>query len=96
LRRPKYTGTADLQYRHGKADLDFGVISRGRGYDVGETGAQIFGGYTRFDLSTGYTLKGSLKIYARINNIFDASYEEIVGYPAAGRKFVVGLQTGLF
>jgi vitamin B12 transporter len=96
LRRPKYNATADLIYRRGKADFDFGVVSRGRGYDVGQAGTAIFGGHTRFDLAAGYSLRDSLKVYARINNLFDSSYQEVIGYPAPGRQFVIGLQTGVF
>ena len=96
LRRPKYTAAADLIYRRGKAEVDFGVISRGRSYDVGQTGAAIFGGYSRFDLAASYGVRDNLRVYARLNNLFDREFEEIVGYPAPGRQFVVGLQTGIF
>ena len=96
LRRPKYTAAADLIYRKGKAEFDLGVISRGRSYDVGQTGAAIFGGYSRFDLAASYGVRDNVRVYARLNNIFDREFQEIVGYPTPGRQFVVGVQTGIF
>jgi vitamin B12 transporter len=96
LRRPKYNTAADLLYRHNKTEFDFGVISTGRRFDVGNSGTGIFGGYTRFDLTASYQVRPQVKVYARLQNIFDHKYEEVVGYPSPGRSFVIGLQTGIF
>jgi vitamin B12 transporter len=96
VRRPKYTTAADLLYRRDKTEFDLGVISVGRRFDVGQAGTQIFGGFTCLDFSVGYNVRPGLKVYARLQNILDREYEEVTGYPAQGRNFVIGLQTGIF
>ncbi|HEX8834675.1 MAG TPA: TonB-dependent receptor, partial [Abditibacteriaceae bacterium] len=90
LRRPKYTAAADLLYRRNKAEFDLGVVSYGRRFDVGQTGAQIFGGYTRVDFTAGYEVRPGLKVYSRVQNLLNRRYEEVVGYPAPRLNFVVG------
>lgn len=97
LRRPKFNTTADLIYRKNKIRADFGLVAQGERFDISPSYAvEKFRGFTRFDLTLGYTLKPQTEIYARIGNILDKKYDEAAGFPSPSRNFVVGLQRGAF
>jgi vitamin B12 transporter len=49
-------------------------------------------GFTTFDLAVAWRPWTSLSITARAVNLLDADYEEVLGYPAAGRRFIAGLR----
>ncbi len=40
--------------------------------------------WSRIDLTSNYTMNDSLEIYARIENIFDTQYQQILGYGTPG------------
>jgi outer membrane receptor protein involved in Fe transport len=44
--------------------------------------------------STGATVRAAryLDVYARVENIFNRTYEEAFGFPALGRRFTAGLR----
>jgi vitamin B12 transporter len=103
LRRPKFTTTADLIAQRGKVSADLGFIAQGRRYDndfqapaVGGRGANIYGGYTRFDFTLGYDVKAGVQVYGRFQNIFDRDYYEAAGFHSPGFNFVVGVKTAAF
>ena len=48
--------------------------------------------YTKIDLSTSYCLTNNFQIFARIENLFDKSYEEVRGYATQGRSFYAGVK----
>ncbi|HMD41935.1 MAG TPA: TonB-dependent receptor [Candidatus Acidoferrum sp.] len=49
-------------------------------------------GYARFDFSTTYNFYRGLNVYARLTNLFDKQYQEVLGYPALGRAAIIGLR----
>ena len=49
-------------------------------------------GYARFDFSTNYDCYRGLNVYARVTNLLDEQYQEVLGYPAQGRAVVIGLR----
>jgi vitamin B12 transporter len=49
-------------------------------------------GYARFDLATAYRFDRGLSFYARITNLFDRRYQDVLGYPALGRDFRLGMK----
>lgn len=44
------------------------------------------------DLSASFALRPSIELYGRIENLFDADYEEVLGYYTAGRAAYVGVR----
>ena len=50
------------------------------------------GGFTTFDLSTGYKFNPMLSINGSISNIFDVEQREFVGSPSIGRLFAIELK----
>jgi len=49
-------------------------------------------GYTTVDLAVAWQPWDQLAITARATNIFDEDYQEVLGYPAPGRRFFAGLR----
>jgi len=48
--------------------------------------------YYTVDISVAWKAWETLAVTGRILNVFDEGYQEVVGYPALGRRFVVGLR----
>jgi vitamin B12 transporter len=97
VRRPKFSTSADLIYRRGKAQFDLGVVAQGRRFDIGPTFTpQQFAGYTRFDLTAGYDIHPGVQAYVRAQNLFNRKYEEVAGFRSPRFNFVVGLTTSAF
>jgi len=48
--------------------------------------------YYTVDISMAWKAWNTLAVTGRVLNVFDESYQEVVGYPASGRRFVVGLR----
>ena len=46
--------------------------------------------WTRFDLNGRWAVSGSLELFARIENILDEDYQQILGYGTPGRSAYVG------
>jgi outer membrane cobalamin receptor len=49
-------------------------------------------GYARFDLATSYEVTRRVTAFGRVENLFDHRYQEIIGFPALGRDFRVGMK----
>ena len=50
--------------------------------------------YLTADLAMAYSLSGGVAFTLRVLNITDAEYEEVLGYPSPGRRFMAGLRFG--
>ena len=97
LRRPKFNTTADLIYRKNRVRAGLGMVAQGERFDISPSySVEKFGGFARFDLSLGYTLKSNHEIYARLGNLTNKRYDEAAGFPAPRFNFVIGLQRGAF
>ena len=46
-------------------------------------------------LGVAFRLVGELELTARVQNLTDEEYQEVAGYPAAGRRFSGGLRWSL-
>ena len=51
--------------------------------------------YTTASLALAYSLWNGVEITGRVLNIADSDYQEILGYPAPGRQYFVGLRLGV-
>ena len=99
LRRPRFSGTADLLYRRKKVHADLGVVAQGQRLDndfFNDTSNRMYNGFGRVDLTTGYDLRRDLQVYTRIQNLFNQKYTEVAGYPAPLFNFVVGFKATTF
>jgi outer membrane cobalamin receptor len=49
-------------------------------------------GYAAFDLAGSYRLAAQATVIARVENLFDKTYQGILGYPALGRGAYIGMR----
>ena len=97
LRRPRFNTTADLIYRKNQISLDLGLVAQGGRFDISPSyDVEKYDGFARFDLTAGYQIQSETELYARLQNLFGARYDEAAGFPAPRFNFVVGLQRGAF
>jgi vitamin B12 transporter len=60
--------------------------------DETATGVVVLDELGVLDLSAGFRLRERVQLYARIENLLDAQYEELTGYNTAGRAAYIGLR----
>jgi outer membrane receptor protein involved in Fe transport len=97
LRRPKHAGSALVTYNKRRWGTTAGVTAVGSRPDSDF----LFGlippiyhaaGYARVDLGGRYDIGHHVTAYANLNNAFDKSYNEVLGYPALGVNVRAGLR----
>jgi outer membrane receptor protein involved in Fe transport len=97
LRRPRHQLAIELSVSAGRLGAYIRGGARARVLDV-EPSFGTFGGlfyspgYSTWNAGGSWHLLGGLQIVARVDNIFDRSYEEALGFPALGRGAHVGLR----
>lgn len=78
LRRPTHKGTFESNYRFvTNADVNLTVLAVGDRDDIYE---KRLASYVVVNLATGYRINESIRLFARIENIFDKDYQQIYGY----------------
>jgi vitamin B12 transporter len=68
----------DLRFSGNRADRSQGLPRR-------------LGGYAVVDLTAAYTVSPQVRLFGRVENLFDRDYERAFGYRQAGRGVFVGL-----
>jgi outer membrane cobalamin receptor len=97
LRRPAQQVSAELRFSVGRFGGFLTAGGRSRTRDV-DPSFGTFGGI--FDapgyavVHTGATWRGphGVDVFARVTNLFDRQYEEILGFPALGRAAMAGIR----
>ena len=105
LRRPRHSGTLNVAWIGDKWELNLDGFFVGRRRDGDPvtfsrflpSGQPIFNdAYQRVDLAGTYRITSRISLFARIENLLNQEYEEVLGYPAyklnfsAGMKFRIG------
>lgn len=96
-RRPRNSGSLSLGWSGGPASAEVSMIHSGEKLDVQPIApyASIEAdAWTTIDVSAEYSL-GSLRPYVRIENLLDERYEEVLGYPSASRRALIGVRWSL-
>jgi vitamin B12 transporter len=93
-RRPMFTGTGELGYRFSDRFTVFSIVRQtGKRYDVvydetlgpfGALGRSQINSFTLVDLGAQFRLNKSLTLSGKVDNIFDADYQEILGFQTRG------------
>ena len=102
-RRPKHKGNLTLNYRNGPFNLNFDSHITGRHLDVDAVNFNTIdkAGFSRFGLASSYTLPWQppgtkqVRLFAKIENLFNKRYEEADGFLARPLNFLIGIQ-GVF
>ncbi|MEE2792808.1 MAG: TonB-dependent receptor [Acidobacteriota bacterium] len=101
LRRPKHSGTLQVNYAYGRVSVHLNVRVTGDRHDAAFLGLSrqsdglpvnitVNSGYTIVSLGGQYRLNNELTLFLRADNLTDELYESVLGYPGLPRTFVVG------
>lgn len=94
LRRPEHLANVGLSYRSDSGKLNLHGFYRATRDAIDE----VFGSAVALedtavlDLGASYRLTESVQLYARIENAFDDSFQEVVDYRAPGRASYLGFR----
>jgi outer membrane receptor protein involved in Fe transport len=97
LRRPAHQWSLDLSAVAGPVTTFISGGARSRVLDV-EPSTGTFGGlhyapgYNVWNAGASWKLARIGELYGRIENLFDETYEEALGFPALGRRATVGVR----
>jgi len=97
LRRPRHQGSIDAAWARGNGGAFLQVLIRGEALDAepafGPSGGLYPNpGYTVANLGGSWKPVRSVELVARVLNLFDRHYEEVLGYPAPGRTAYAGVR----
>lgn len=93
-RRPAHTALVGVDYRHDAFTLGGDVQLIGDSFDDA-------GNFTRLDGYALVTVRGSVtvtdqfELFGRVENLFDAAYQNVAGYGAYGRTASIGVRARL-
>ena len=95
LRRPRHQGSIDAAWTHGSGAAFMQLIVRGQALDAepsfGPSGGLYQNpGHAVANLGGSWRPVRSVEVFARVLNLFDRGYEEVLGYPAPGRTAYAG------
>jgi vitamin B12 transporter len=93
LRRPRHSGGGSISYRRGSFDVLLSASRVGARLDNdfgGPHGEYFNQAYTRLDAIVTYRMGAGTELYLTANNVADARYDEVAGYPAPGARFTLG------
>jgi vitamin B12 transporter len=100
LRRPRHMASLNAQYHFARdrANVNLNISYTGKQLDVFFDPVTFasehveLGSYTVVDLAGAWKLTGELDITARVTNLTDEEYEDLLGYSTRGRAFYAGLR----
>jgi vitamin B12 transporter len=101
IRRPRHAGTIEASWVADRWDVTLDGSMGGRRRDIDPlTGARFNAagqaiyndGYVKLNLSGSYRLSRALRAFARVENLLNQDYQEVIGYPAYRLNFSAGLR----
>ena len=99
VRRPKHSANLLASGSIGRFDYggSLAYVGKRRDTDFDAFPAEVvtLDDYLLASLKVGYRFMPSLEAYARVENAFDANYQDVVGYNTAGRTVYAGLRLRL-
>ena len=98
LRRPDWSGSWTLHgifSHHLSGDLTVLYVGARDDIDPLTFERERAQSYTTGDVTLAYSLWTGVEITGRVLNVLDKEYQEVLGYPAPGRRYLVGLRLGV-
>ncbi len=91
MRRPNFYGNLTLKKEFDYFKIFLSTIYVGERWDINQSFERVkMEPFIREDLSLNLKMKGNFLPKLKIENLFNSSYEEISGYKALGRRFILG------
>jgi len=93
IRRPPHSGSLTMNAAFRRLNFSFAGYFTGIRTDSDFLGLGLTHnpGYARFDLATSYLITRGISFTSRVTNLFDKQYQDVLGFPALGRDFRLGL-----
>lgn len=97
LRRPRHQAWIDAAWQRDAVNLFLTAGARGRTLDI-DPSLGAFGGlydnpgFLSMDAGGSLRVVRGVELFGRVTNLFDRSYEEVLGFPAMGRSLSVGVR----
>jgi vitamin B12 transporter len=98
LRRPEWSGSATVHgsfSQHLNGDITVYYVGDRDDIDPITFERTQASSYTSGDISLAYSLWNGIEITGRVLNVLDKEYQEVIGYPAPGRRYFFGLRFGV-
>ncbi len=98
LRRPTWSGSTALSGRLGsrlRGDLTLTWVGGRDDVDPVSFLRRPVGGFATADLALAWRLNAHAEATVRLVNLADQAYQEVLGYPAPGRRLMAGLRLSL-
>ena len=94
IRRPVHSGNLLISTSYRRWSGNFSGYFSGHRTDSDFLGLGFTRspGYARFDVATSFEIRHNVTAFGRVDNLFDHRYQEIVGFPALGRDFRLGMK----
>ena len=100
LRRPRHQGSLSAAYAFGRGSVGATLVRVGErtdsdfvGIGLGQGERPFYNlGYTRLDARARVHVAGPVEVFVVAENLLDARYEAVLGYPALGRLVRGGLR----
>jgi outer membrane cobalamin receptor len=97
LRRPAHQGSLDFIWTGERVAAFASMVARGVTLDAEPAFGPSGGLYENpgravMDIGASFRVLRGVEIYGRVMNLFDKSYEEVLGYPAPGRTAFAGVR----
>jgi vitamin B12 transporter len=94
LRRPKHSVSAMISYKHKYFFISGEMIYVGKRLDydelLWETGESP--SFNTFNFNLSIPLNEKLSLIGKATNAFNHEYQEVLGYPAPGSRFILGIK----
>ena len=91
IRIPDHSGDVSLAF-HNSGPLSAVISLRYNGAETEGQFGQDVDAWTRIDVSGAYRLSEKCEFYGRIENLADASYQQVSGYGTPGRSGIIGVR----
>ena len=97
LRRPRHQGSLTVDWTISRASMFAELLTRGATLDAepafGPSGGLYENpGRTIVDIGGSFRVVQGVELFARVLNLFDRSYEDVLGYPAPRRTAFAGVR----
>ncbi len=104
LRRPRHSGSLEISWTAQRYDLSLDGSFVGNRRDIDPVSGSRFdqagrailnSGYAKLNLTGSYRVSSFARIFARVENLMNQDYQEVLGFPAYGLTFSAGLRVML-
>ncbi|MFZ4984764.1 MAG: TonB-dependent receptor [Blastocatellia bacterium] len=104
LRRPRHSGAVNVSWLGNRFDLNLDALLVGQRRDIDPVSFARFNAagrplynpsFSRVDLAGSVRLTAGMSLFARVENMLNRDYQEVLGYRAYGMTFSSGLRISL-